>query len=212
MSENIQNKKQLIFIPQGCYGVITPDTPQHIVGMYTDGLGNCTCLMVTTPTRDMCYLAHIDGFFNFKEQLIEWIKTIKDRAGKCIVTQIHIGDNKGVIPPFEKQIKQIIDNIDGEISLIQHKGAAATAVIFREQQFLTKKILDSQLYKNVELFTPKTEQELRTKVRYKSGTGNTGIGYRITISSLSDSKLNIDILDEEERGKIISNFQYIYLV
>lgn len=48
----MDNKNKIMLgVSQGCYAEITPETPKNIVGLFTDGMGPCVCLIVTNTDR-----------------------------------------------------------------------------------------------------------------------------------------------------------------
>ena len=52
---------QLIYVPQKCYAVITPDTDKSIVGLYTDGLSTCAGIIVKISSPSYTLLYHADA-------------------------------------------------------------------------------------------------------------------------------------------------------
>lgn len=53
-------KKMIINVPQGFYAKITPKTPPNIIGLFTDCLGPCACIILTNSDHNYMFLAHVD--------------------------------------------------------------------------------------------------------------------------------------------------------
>jgi hypothetical protein len=60
----------LVRIPQKCYGYITPETPKHIKGLYTEGLNTCSgvTLIAHDTNNEYCFLYHADDETNLADK------------------------------------------------------------------------------------------------------------------------------------------------
>ena len=85
-----QSSKYFLNIPQGCYAAITKDSPQELKGLFTDGLGPCSCLIITDKNRDNIYLAHVDDkAMNIADPNYGIAKWIKDNNLTDLNIEIH---------------------------------------------------------------------------------------------------------------------------
>lgn len=68
-----------IYVPQQCYAVITPDTPEDVVGLCTDFLHVCSGVVVTANQSKYIFLCHADSstnLFDSHNGLSSWIEQI----------------------------------------------------------------------------------------------------------------------------------------
>ena len=93
------NKKVIINVPQGCYAIVTKDTPKNIVGVMTDGLISCSCVIITDEDRENFVLAHVDGYStNIGDPscgLPKWVQIIRELSGN---KKINIYCTSGIWP------------------------------------------------------------------------------------------------------------------
>ena len=52
--------KDFIDVPQGCYGIITHETPENIAGLVTSGMGPCSHIIVKNTNSNNMVLCHVD--------------------------------------------------------------------------------------------------------------------------------------------------------
>ena len=109
----LDNKNRIMLgVSQGCYAEITTETPENIIGLFTDGMGPCVCLIVTNTDRSHFFLAHVDSYMNIADPnlgLPAWIRKIqKSSDGENI--EIHCG--KGYqVDTFKIDYEALINKI-----------------------------------------------------------------------------------------------------
>ncbi len=87
-----QDREYFLNVPQGCYAAITKNSPQKLKGLFTDGLGPCSCLIITDKNRDNIYLAHVDDkAMNIADPNYGIAKWIKDNNLTDLNIEIHCG-------------------------------------------------------------------------------------------------------------------------
>ena len=99
----MDNKNKIMLrVSQGCYAEITTKTPENIVGLFTDCMGPCVCLIVTNTNRSHFFLAHVDSYMNIADPdlgLPAWIRKIQNSSDDKNI-EIHCGEGfqEGVFP------------------------------------------------------------------------------------------------------------------
>lgn len=90
----MDNKNRIMLgVSQGCYAEITTETPENIIGLFTDGMGPCVCLIVTNTDRSHFFLAHVDSYMNIADPdlgLPAWIRKIQKSPDDKNI-EIHCG-------------------------------------------------------------------------------------------------------------------------
>ena len=74
---------KFIYVPQGCYAAITPDTPAEVIGLVTAGMDPCSHIIVANNATRAMVLCHVDHQTNLEDPangLSSWIdKVCQDR-------------------------------------------------------------------------------------------------------------------------------------
>ena len=167
-------EKIFIKVPQGCYAKITPATNQSVVGLLTENLICCTCLIVTNNDRSYCFLAHVACHatnINDPELGLEaWLKEIIGNTHKNdkINITVNYGDNQvdGQDPnEYTETINDIISRSSIQTLLITKK-AKVTVKEKRDAKFagiILRKGLDT-----IDLKTRQQQQDIEA-IDYKHG-------------------------------------------
>ncbi len=82
-SPELTQVKKLIYVPQKCYGMITPATDRSIRGLYTTGLNTCSGIVIHAhdPKNQYVFLCHADdqtSLYSPLHGLASWIKSIPE--------------------------------------------------------------------------------------------------------------------------------------
>lgn len=140
----MDNKNRIMLgVSQGCYAEITTETPEKIVGLFTDGMGPCVCLIVTNTDRSHFFLAHVDSYMNIADPdlgLPAWIRKIQKSPGDENI-KVHCGKGfqEGVFPiNYWMLICKILkaNNMQRLIANVEmHEvGSLAASIITRRDQ------------------------------------------------------------------------------
>lgn len=107
--------KTIINVPQGFYAKITPETPQNIIGLFTDGLGPCACIILTDVEHSYMFLAHADVVgMNICDPEIgipAWIRDMKDQGIEESSILLYCGIDSGIEEgdyPYEILVKDAL--------------------------------------------------------------------------------------------------------
>ena len=97
------------------YAKITPETPQNIVGLFTDGLGPCACIILTDVEHSYMFLAHTDvAGMNICDPEIgipAWIRDMKDQGIEESSILLYCGIDSGIEEgdyPYEILVKDAL--------------------------------------------------------------------------------------------------------
>lgn len=142
--ENENNEDILVKIHQKCYGYITPDSPKHIKGLYTDGLNTCSgiVLLVHNTKNDYIFFCHADSETNLTSILHgvpSWINKIPSE-----LNQITIHDDNALSGHYKQALEKIRDDIQSTtsktINLIPYEGDISEMVAIRGEKFIRDNI------------------------------------------------------------------------
>lgn len=93
----VEPKKMIINVPQGFYAKITPNTPKNIIGLFTDGLGPCACVILTNSDHSYMFLAHADvaamNICDPKIGIPAWIKEMEQERNTI---ELYCGVDTGI--------------------------------------------------------------------------------------------------------------------
>lgn len=135
-SNNNSLKKDLIYIPQGCYGVITPNTPLKYQGFYTTGLNTCSGLVVlaTDVIGRSLYFCHADTRTNILDAehgVIKFIEKLPARVGKVeiIFDDVEKNHYKNLIETIQKHISSQL--IHRDVTVSSEKNPPTDMVVLR---------------------------------------------------------------------------------
>lgn len=102
----------IINVPQGFYAKITSDTRPNIIGLFTDGLGSCACIILTNSDHSYMFLAHADvAAMNICDPEIgipAWIKEMEQARIERSTIELYCGVDTGIDAgdyPYEHLIK-----------------------------------------------------------------------------------------------------------
>jgi hypothetical protein len=124
----VKEEKFLIGVPQGCYALLTPQTDQKYVGLYTIGLYPCCAVIgegksdgATQNSIKFLYLCHADTGTQLDDTMHGLKGWIGNMAQYC--TQINIYYDlrtplKDGVPYYKNIIDPIIDSIMGRLSKV----------------------------------------------------------------------------------------------
>ena len=192
-------EKVFIKVPQGCYAKITPTTNKSVVGLLTENLICCTCLIVTNNDRSYCFLAHVachaTNISDPELGLEAWLKEIIGNTYKNdkINITINYGDNRvngQNSNGYTKTINDIISRSSIQTLLITKKAK----IIVREKKnakcagIILRKWLDT-----IDLKTRQQQQDIEA-IDYKHGYAE------------NDFTLREDL--RNEGYKVIENYAY----
>lgn len=77
---------KFISIPQKCFGIITPNTDPEIGGVYTDGLSECSGVVVCVQSDDWFILCHADPQTDLRQGIRNWVSLIPKTCGNIMIT------------------------------------------------------------------------------------------------------------------------------
>ncbi len=108
---SLEEKGELIYVPQKCYGVITARTPQQIKGLYTTGINTCSGIVaIAKDTNDSSiYFCHADTRTNLLDEnhgLLGWISKLPTS-----VTRIQLTYDDAENGYFKNLISRVINSV-----------------------------------------------------------------------------------------------------
>lgn len=138
-TENKENDDLLIKIPQKCYGFITPDTPSHIKGFFTDGLYTCSgiALLAHNTNNDYIFFCHADSETNLASTthgVPSWLNKVPSH-----LDQITINYDNALDGEYKRALEKIRDDAQKTtskvITLAPYDGDLTEMVAIRGEAF-----------------------------------------------------------------------------
>jgi len=109
---------KFIYIPQKCFGIITPKTDRDIGGLYTEGVFSCSGVVVRVISGNWSILCHADEQTDLEQGLRTWVHMIPPSSGKIIVEYDTTPDNSDE-HIYTPQIQNAIRFLHGELRVIE---------------------------------------------------------------------------------------------
>ena len=207
--------KTIINVPQGFYAKITPKTPQNIIGLFTDGLGPCACIILTDVEHSYMFLAHADVVgMNICDPDIgipAWIRDMKDQGIGESSILLYCGIDSGIEEgdyPYEILVKDAL-SVNGIKNIGFNKFDRAPLKLTAGSGIILKKGTEKLIYTD-QIKGNSTEIEDNCVYLNLSGDPVFGLEFflreeqQIKIQNLDDIKRwRLDPIEFNERGKII---------
>lgn len=120
--------KQLIAIPQKCYGILTPDSPENICGLYTEGLIQCCPIygIANTPNGNYLIFYHADATTNLTPGISEWLNNLPHNTIKIA---IHYQHREG--DPYRKNIETALSGNKHSVNIIQEAWGSPNFTVYK---------------------------------------------------------------------------------
>ena len=207
--------KTIINVPQGFYAKITPETPQNIVDLFTDGLGPCACIILTDVEHSYMFLAHADVVgMNICDPDIgipAWIRDMKDQGIGESSILLYCGIDSGIEEgdyPYEILVKDAL-SVNGIKNIGFNKFDRAPLKLTAGSGIILKKGTEKLIYTD-QIKGNSTEIEDNCVYLNLSGDPVFGLEFflreeqQIKIQNLDDIKRwRLDPIEFNERDEII---------
>lgn len=136
IATSVEEKGELIYIPQKCYGIITPNTPQSIKGFFTTGLNMCSGIVAIAHNRNdnSIYFCHADTGTNLLDNthgLLGWISKlpISVTSIKLVYDDVQYQHFKGMISQLNNLVKA--NDIERHITTHANQGNSTDMLVLR---------------------------------------------------------------------------------
>ena len=206
--------KTIINVPQGFYAKITPETPQNIVDLFTDGLGPCACIILTDVEHSYMFLAHADVVgMNICDPDIgipAWIRDMKDQGIGESSILLYCGIDSGIEEgdyPYEILVKDAL-SVNGIKNIGFNKFDRAPLKLTAGSGIILKKGTEKLIYTDQ---IKGNSTEIEDNCVYLNLSGDPVFGLRdslrkqhIALRDLYDIKeWRLDPIEFNERDEII---------
>lgn len=186
-------EKTMIYVPQGCYALIKPDTDPNVVGLWTHSIITCAGVILTNDNRSYTFLAHIDEtslLNNTEYGLPAWFNKMKkhfaDKHGAIVDLSIQVHCSRDTTTSsnpggnYRQKIDEALKKCDTgntSVDITQHLDSKMCAVALREGAENTvindknTRLCDTIWYKRSNFITKKAREMMGDTARPIDGMG-----------------------------------------
>ena len=109
------------FVNQNEYIILKKDNKTKNIGLYTEGLASCSCVILSIINDEVIFMSHIDETTDFKGMLYKYVSELQKEKNIIDIKFLYTlgtGPNYNEIN-FEKRFKNIINEIESNNQFIK---------------------------------------------------------------------------------------------